>query len=419
MRREDILKIFKEKPCHMMEKSFRLWCKDIYEEICKIQFPEKFSFNQKLYHYFNDDLEFKLGICPECGKRCGFLGFKYGYSKYCSIKCSSNSKEVREKTENTILKKYGKKHVLSVPEIREKGCETMLQKFGVRNATQSPEIQEKIVKTNLERHGVDRPSKSQKVKDKVMKTNMERRGVPWPGMSEQSKEKIRQTNMERRGVPCALQDITVRELGKQTSRIKYNTDSPNSADIVKEHKRLAVQAKYNVDNVFQSEEIKEKIRQTNLKKRGVDNPSKSSEVRKKISDANKGRHFNTSIVASAGEKEMCTYIREIYNDEIIENDRNVLGLEIDIYLPKLNIGFEYNGDFWHMNPTKYKENDINAVNKRSAKAIWESDKQKDKLAKTKGVTIYRIWEYDWEHNKEQTKEKIKNIIYSLIKISNE
>lgn len=413
MTRERILELFREHPNYMMEKSFRIWCSDIYEEICNIEFPEKFHFNQKLYHYFHDDLEFKLGICPECGKRCGYLNFFEGYSKYCSIKCSSNSKEVREKTENTCLKKYKKRHVLSVPEIREKGCDTIQSIYGVRIATQAPEIQEKIVQTNLEIYHVPRPTMAQSVKDKVMNTNMENLGVPWPGMSEQVMEKGRQTNMRKRGVPYALQDIAVREKGKQTSRIKYNTDSPNAADIVKEHKRLAIQEKYHVDNVFQDPAVKEKIKQTHLRKTGYDNPSKNPAVRKKISDANRGKHFNTSIVVSSGEKEMSAYIHEIYNDVIIESDRKTIGLEIDVYLPKLKIGFEYNGDFWHMNPRFYKEDDIHPVKKHKAKDKWQEDQTKFDIAKNEGITIYYVWEYDWIHDNEKTKEKIKNIIYSL------
>ena len=46
-------------------------------------------------------------------------------------------------------------------------------------------------------------------------------------------------------------------------------------------------------------------------------------------------------------------------NEIIENDYKELnGKEIDIYLPDLKLGFEFDGTYWHADPRFYKENDI-------------------------------------------------------------
>lgn len=70
--------------------------------------------------------------------------------------------------------------------------------------------------------------------------------------------------------------------------------------------------------------------------------------------------------------------------KIIPNDRTILeGKEIDILLPDLNIGFEYDGIYWHKDRKQY-------------------DKEKDDLAQYKGIILYHINE---ERNK---KDKLTN-----------
>ena len=65
--------------------------------------------------------------------------------------------------------------------------------------------------------------------------------------------------------------------------------------------------------------------------------------------------------------------------------------ELDIYIPKLNLGIEYNGNFWH--------SDINK--KRSY------HQEKSLYFKEKGIQVFHIFEYEWLKNKE--------ILLSLIK----
>lgn len=55
---------------------------------------------------------------------------------------------------------------------------------------------------------------------------------------------------------------------------------------------------------------------------------------------------------------------------------------------------EINGYFWHMKPGKYVETDINTVNKKSAKEIWEYDKIKLDNIRKKGFDVLVLWEDD-------------------------
>ena len=75
--------------------------------------------------------------------------------------------EIRKQIEETNLKKYGVKSVLSSKECREKIKQTNLERYGVDHNWKSEEVKEKIKQTNLERYGVDNPRKNKKVQEKV------------------------------------------------------------------------------------------------------------------------------------------------------------------------------------------------------------------------------------------------------------
>ena len=103
------------------------------------------------------------------------------------------------------------------------------------------------------------------------------------------------------------------------------------------------------------------------------------------------------------------YIKLIYDKQIIENDRNVLnGKELDIYLPDMRIGIEFDGTFWHADPRFYEENCL--IGYRFAKDIWQRDKEKDILCESYGIRLIRIKEYDWRNNRDMVKTELLNII---------
>jgi hypothetical protein len=68
---------------------------------------------------------------------------------------------------------------------------------------------------------------------------------------------------------------------------------------------------------------------------------------------------------------------------------------------------EFNGDFWHANPSIYKSNWIHPLLKESAKNIWNKHKIKINLSKNLGYENLIVWEKDFNANQ---KEIIKNII---------
>lgn len=97
------------------------------------------------------------------------------------------------------------------------------------------------------------------------------------------------------------------------------------------------------------------------------------------------------------ERDLYFYIKSIYNNKnIIKNNWSILETkEIDIYIPELKIGFEFNGIYWHSKEQKDKYYHLNKL----------------KLANSKGIKLYFIWEDEWKNNKEEIKQWIKDIIF--------
>jgi len=92
------------------------------------------------------------------------------------------------------------------------------------------------------------------------------------------------------------------------------------------------------------------------------------------------------------ELELYNFIKSIYNGQIIQSYRD--GLEIDIYLPELKIGFEFNGLYWHSELFKDKNYHLD----------------KTKHFNKRDIRIIHIWEDDWSDRRDILESQIKNWI---------
>ncbi len=96
------------------------------------------------------------------------------------------------------------------------------------------------------------------------------------------------------------------------------------------------------------------------------------------------------------EIELKLYIKSVYIGLMIDNDTTILhGKEIDILIPDLNIGFEFDGVYWH---SSFRNDNPNHL-------LW-----KTKLAATKGISLYHIFEDEWVNKKEIVKSRIRHIL---------
>lgn len=179
---------------------------------------------------------------------------------------------------------------------------------------------------------------------------------------------------------CTQLDKKVRDKYKLSCIDKYGVDNGFKLDSIKQ----IMLDKYGVDNAFKSDLIKNKIIETNIKKYGVKNPQQSQEIKIKTQrtllakyGVNCGCKLNPVSNRSKGEIELYEYIQSLYIDAVA-NDINIIKpLELDIYIPSLKIGIEYDGDFWHSIP-KMKKRDV----------------LKNNICKKKGIKLIRVLESD-------------------------
>lgn len=73
---------------------------------------------------------------------------------------------------------------------------------------------------------------------------------------------------------------------------------------------------------------------------------------------------------------------------------------------------EYNGDYWHANPEKYKDGQSISYpgNIKTVNEIWERDKVKNDLANKYNYDLLIIWESDYIKNKEKIIEDCKKFL---------
>lgn len=109
----------------------------------------------------------------------------------------------------------------------------------------------------------------------------------------------------------------------------------------------------------------------------------------------KGRENITNNFSSKGQLEVVDYIRELGFEVKVNDKKTLKGVEIDVFISELNIGFEYNGLYWHSEKMgKHKQ--------------YHLDKQK--LGLNNGVKIYHIFSDEWLNKKDIVKNKIKHIL---------
>jgi G:T-mismatch repair DNA endonuclease (very short patch repair protein) len=99
-----------------------------------------------------------------------------------------------------------------------------------------------------------------------------------------------------------------------------------------------------------------------------------------------------SIIRSKKEKEIIKEIKKLGYE--VKHSLKIDTKICDIFLPKLNLIIEYNGDYWHCNPKKYSPDYFHQVKKKTAKELWEYDNNKIDLIKRKGYNLVIVWETD-------------------------
>lgn len=109
--------------------------------------------------------------------------------------------------------------------------------------------------------------------------------------------------------------------------------------------------------------------------------------------------FPRDIIKSKGETEIFDFVRSICPTAISGYREKYHAKEIDIFIPELNLGVEFNGLYWH------SESTLTANGRRKT-----ADFEKQQLFKQKGIRIIQIFEDEWNLNPDIVKSRLTNIL---------
>jgi hypothetical protein len=284
------------------------------------------SWKEKLYlhiHSINQP-----PVC-NCGCKLQFINLTKGYRKYCSTSCLSNDPQIIEKRKSTSLKKWGTENPMQSDKVKDIYKKSIIEKFGVDNVSKSDDVKKIKFDNNIEKYGVGYNSQRHEVKDKLrnlmLNKTIELNNIQKENLVTYIKNKILLSNLEF----IDIIDTSIYQLKCQLGH-EFEIHKNNLNDRINNKNTICT----------------------------ICNPINNQ------SDA---------------QEQLCLFIKENYLGQIIKNDRKIIGLELDIYLPELKLAFEYNGIFWHSDVYKDKNYHLNKTN----------------LCLDTDIQLIHIWEDDW------------------------
>lgn len=385
----------------------------------------------------------KAGQTRSCGCRVP----EKTMSNWKRLREENKVQEITNKRKKACLEKYGKTSYAKTEECREKTIRTNLEKYGYSYHMQTPKFRESLRKTNFKEykpsfkqrlieikqkakaskldgdllsysilkseiienvHSLSELNRALKKEQHLIKTilieadnkwreenkdlinqikfkkrtqtNLERFGSPVPPVKPETIEKIKQTNLERYGATTILATPELREKTKKSHLEKYGVENCfQSEKFQKEIKPQINLEKYGTENPGTLPSSIEKGKQTSLKKYGVDSFSKLPEERQKRREKN--MEMETSF-SSKGELAILEHVKQRFPDV---RKLKIKHHELDIFIPELNFGIEFNGLCYHHVKAKHPYYHL----------------AKSDFFKRHQIDIVHIWDYEFNKFKDQ------------------
>ena len=258
---------------------------------------------------------------------------------------------------------------------------------------------EKIKQTKLQKYG----DETYNNRNKMKQTSVQKYGVSSFSKTNEYKEKTKRTNIQKYGCEWVLQNNDIRNKGLETKLQKYgdknyvNIEKRRQTNIQKYDLEYANQTSINYEKykIFNNkEELKQYIEKYNIK--SALQLANILQVSPSVT-AKYIKCYNLLYLMdysqSIAEKEIREYVNQYYETE--NNTKKYLnGKEIDIYIPQLKIGIEFNGNYYHNEYIR----------------TLHYHQQKSLIAEEKGIFIYHIFEYEWNTKKERIINQLNNLL---------
>lgn len=297
--------------------------------------------------------------CSNCGEEKQMTYTKYmdnveRYGFYTCRKCSTIKKKM------TFNNNYGVDNPMKDEIIKKKGKDTKKRKYGDENYNN----QEKHKQTNIKKYGVEHHLQNINILDKQKKTNLDKYGFEYACQSPDIRKKIKNTKKEKYGYE--YYNNVNKMIESKLEHYNFNIKPLNKKEF-----------ECDCDQGNNHKYIINK----NLLYYRINKKSILCTACNKISNI------------SEDEKLILNFIENNYSGEIITNSKSVIPpYELDIYLPEINLSFEFNGLYWH--------NELNRPK--------NYHKIKSDLCDEKGIQLIHIYEDDWTYKQDIIKSIILN-----------
>jgi len=242
--------------------------------------------------------------------------------------------------------------------------------------------------------------------------------------------KARATCLKKYGTQTPLQNKSIYNQTVNTIKAKYGVINPFQIEAVKHKSKQTCITKYGVENVAQSKEIRQKALNTikakygakalnQIKIKHLDIWNDDTKFKELVIAGNDGDKWYTADLAtyfdlttstiqaklhdldlykyinyhtSKAESELMSYIKTLGFDA---EKKVIEGTEFDIYIDKLKLAIEYNGNWWHSTQVR---------------PDYKYHLKKSQLAEKHGIFLYHIFEYDWLTNKTKILNQLNNLL---------
>lgn len=348
-----------------------------------------FNARQLIFHYKND-LD-QIPLC-KCGQKLAWNQDLRSYRKYCSKSCSAKFSTEEKKIKN--LENIGVEWHSQTKEWKEKVEETSIKKYNKKHYSQTEQFRKSVISTNRKNYGVDYPAQSKEVAEKTSKTWLNKYGTTHPFYLDSVKQKIKKTNRQRYGVEYPSQNQKIKAKTKQTNIEKYGVEHPSqNQDFISKR----VQSRR--ENFYDIETLK-KLSDPEWLKQQQSHKS-ITEISKDlgVSNSNLGKYFkkyNIDIIHHS-ETYQEKMLKSFLNDHSIDakyRDRSIISpYEIDCFIQDLNLGIEINGVYWHSE--QFNKDRYYHLNK--TQKCFE-----------KNIELWHFWDYEFENKKTLIFNKILN-----------
>ena len=314
--------------------------------------------------------------CRACGMVLRIDNAREG-KIYCSGKCASNDKEVREKTKATLVDRYGSTSIMGSEELKSRQHASMKEKYGSEFTMTSGVLNAKRNDTIRRKYGVDHYAKTDEFKEKMKSTCLERYGVD----SYSKTDEFRSNTSERH--------------------------HKQSYEFILKNWSEYVIPMFSVEEFDGIQKIG-KIYRWKCVKCGLefDYETTVTGFQREISNGympmcpNCYPRLKTSSIP---ERELVGFIKSNYTGEVITDTKKILPSkhEIDIYIPSMKIGIEFDGLYWHSETTG-TEPDYHLKKTEESESI--------------GIRMFHIFEDEWINHKQIIQDRIMNILGQSNKI---